>query len=80
MSRVSSNKDHLKKQDREKLRYLNTRAKERDASVVEIKNAILEDIEQRKEIAKLRKMDRDEFMSRRNHYETLEKTKIWQTL
>jgi hypothetical protein len=25
-------------------------------------------------------MDRDEFMSRRNHYETLEKQKIWMTI
>ena len=45
-----------------------------------MKDAIREDLDQKKEIAKLRKMDRDEFMSRRNHYEQLEKQKIWQTI
>lgn len=77
---VQINKVDLKKQDKEKIKYFNTKAKNRDNSVREIKSAIAEDIEQRKEIAKLRKMDRDEFMSRRNHYETLEKQKIWQSI
>ena len=57
-----------------------TKAKERDNSVREIKSAIMEDLEQKMEVAKLRKMDRDEFMSRRNHYESLEKMKIWMSL
>lgn len=79
-SAVSSNKVDLRRQDREKIKYFNTKAKQRDNSVREIKSAIAEDLEQRKEIAKLRKMDRDEFMNRRNHYETLEKQKIWQSI
>lgn len=70
---IQANKLDLKKTDKERIRYLQTKAKERENSVQEIKSAILEDIEQKKEIAKLRKMDRDEFMSRRNHYEAMEK-------
>lgn len=70
---IQANKLDLKKTDKERIRYLQNKAKERENSVQEIKSAILEDIEQKKEIAKLRKMDRDEFMSRRNHYEAMEK-------
>lgn len=68
------------RQDREKIRYLSTKATMRDSSVREIRSALQEDLEQRKEIQKLRKMDRDEFMQRRNHYEALEKQKIWQNI
>ena len=60
--RVKSNRDHIKKENRDKLKYISTKARERDQSVKEIRSAMAEDIEQRKEIAKLRKMDRDEFM------------------
>lgn len=59
----------IKRQEREKIKYFNSKAKDRDSAVRELKEAIQEDLEQKKEIARLRKMDRDEFMSRRNHYE-----------
>ena len=64
----------------QKIKYFNTKAKERENSVREIMDAKAEDLEQRKEIARLRKQDRDEFMNRRQHYEQLEKQKIWQSI
>lgn len=79
-SSVASNKLDLRRQDREKINHYRKKQNERDNSVREIKAAMAEDLDQRKEIARLRKQDRDEFMSRRNHYEQLEKQKIWSSI
>ena len=79
-NKIKTNLQQLRKDEREKCKYIQTKAKERDQSVKEIRTALQEDIDQKKEITRLRKMDRDEFMSRRNHYETLEKQKIWMTI
>ena len=38
--RVQSNRDHIKKDNRDKLKYINTKARERDQSVKEIRTAI----------------------------------------
>ncbi len=48
--RVRLNKKDLLKQDREKIRYLSSKAHQRDNSVREIRSALLEDLEQKREI------------------------------
>jgi hypothetical protein len=47
----------LKRAEKEKFAYLMNKDKDRDTSVQDIKQALMEDIHQRKEIALLRKMD-----------------------
>ena len=64
---VISNKQRLRKEDRERITYLKQKARARDDSVREIKAAIAEDAEQRREIARLRKQDYEEFIARRHH-------------
>lgn len=70
---VQANKKNLKRAEKDKYAYLMDKDKQRDTSVQDLKIAMMEDIQQKKEIALLRKMDQEENLRRGQHFNNLEK-------
>ena len=77
---IQANKKNIKRAEKEKFAYLMNKDKDRDTSVQDIKQALMEDIHQRKEIAILRKMDQEENLRRGQHFNNLEKQVLWNKL
>jgi hypothetical protein len=58
---IKSNKQRILREDRDRIKFLKEKAKERETSLRDIKAALAEEAEQKREIAKLRKKDTEEF-------------------
>ena len=60
--------------------YLNSKDRDRENSVLSMKQALIEDVNYRREISHLKKVDQQENLRRGAHFRTLEKELLWSKL
>jgi predicted DNA-binding protein len=73
MDLINENKRRLKQENKQRFDYLKDKDQQRQNLIYEIKDAIQEDIEQKKEISLLKKKDQVENLERGKNFHLLYK-------